>query len=110
MKGTARLLVTVSRPEFLHANSASLIIGLSWGIEFPVDLIWELLIPLVLVFATITFVSAIAAQVNTISDYELDLTDNRKKELTKAMLSLGESKLKLFILIEFLSSLISILC
>jgi len=109
MKGTARLLVTVSRPEFLPANSASLIIGLSWGLEFPLDLIWELLIPLVLVFTTITFVSAIAAQMNTISDYELDLTDRRKKELTKAMHGLGDSKLKPFILIEFLSSLISLL-
>ncbi len=109
MKGTARLLVTVSRPEFLPANSASLIIGLSWGIEFPVDMMWDLLIPLVLVYATITFVSATAAQVNTISDYELDLTDSCKKELTKALSSLGESKLKQFILIEFLLSFISIL-
>ncbi|UCC32979.1 MAG: hypothetical protein JSW53_04085, partial [Candidatus Bathyarchaeota archaeon] len=81
---TARLLATVSRPEFLPANSASLIIGASWGISPPVDLVWGLMVPLALVFAVITTVAAVAAQINTIADYELDLKDSRKKELVKA--------------------------
>lgn len=102
---TARLLATVSRPEFLPANSASLVNGLSWGINFPVDLLWGLVIPSALAFAIITLVSAVAAQVNTMSDYELDLKDSRKEKLVQAMKSLGRSKLKLFMIVELLLSL-----
>ncbi|MCW3977419.1 MAG: UbiA family prenyltransferase [Candidatus Bathyarchaeota archaeon] len=102
---TARLLATVSRPEFLPANSVSLIIGVSWGIDLPVDLIWGLVIPVALVFTVITLVSAAAAQVNTMADYEQDLKDNRKKELVKAMSRLGRGKVKSFIVIELLLSL-----
>jgi len=108
MSKTARLLVTVSRPEFLPANSASLIIGLSWGIVLPLDFLWDLAIPATLVFTIITLVSAIAAQVNTISDYELDSRDTRKRELVKAMSSLGRGKLQLFIVVEVLLSLVFI--
>ena len=101
---TMRLLAIVSRPEFLPANTASLIIGISWGINPPLDLTWGLVIPATLVFAIITLVSAIAAQVNTMFDYELDLKDSHKKELVQAMSSLGRSKLKSFIIVEFLLS------
>lgn len=106
---TARLLATVSRPEFLPANSASLIIGLSWSINLPVDLIWGLVIPVTLVFAIITLVSAVAAQVNTMADYELDSKDSRKKELVQAMSRLGKGKLISVMVIEFLLSLAFIL-
>lgn len=106
---TARLLVIVSRPEFLPANSASLVIGLSWGINLPMDVIWGLVIPVALVFAIITLVSAVAAQVNTMADYELDLKDSRKKELVRAMSRLGRGKLKSFMVIELLLSLTFIL-
>ena len=106
---TARLLATVSRPEFLPANSASIIIGLSWGINLPVDLFWGLAIPVALVSAIITLVSAVAAQVNTMADYELDSKDSRKKELVQAMSRLGKGKLTSFIIIEFLLSLAFIL-
>ncbi len=102
---TARLLAIVSRPEFLPANSASLILGISWGINPPFDLAWGLAIPATLVFAIITLVSAAAAQANTMSDYELDLNDNRKKELVLAMNSLGQNKLKFIMIIEIMSSL-----
>ena len=79
---TARLLAAVSRPEFIPANSASLIVGVAWGINLPVvDLVWELLIPVALVYAVISLVAAVAAQINTIADYELDLKDSSKKEL-----------------------------
>ncbi len=105
MSRTARLLLTVSRPEFVPANSASLVIGFSWGIKLPVDVIWGLLIPVALVFAIISLVAAVAAQVNTMADYELDLTDSRKKELVKAMKSVGRSKVRLLIVIELLLSL-----
>ena len=107
---TARLLATVSRPEFIPANSASLIIGVAWGINLPVaDLVWELLIPVALVYAVISLVAAVAAQINTMADYELDLKDSSKKELVKAMKSVGQSKVKGLIVVELLLSLICII-
>src|SRR4030067_2896888 len=105
MSKTASLLLTVSRPEFLPANSASLIIGLSWGLTFPVDVIWELLVPLTLSFAVITLVASFAANVNTMSDYELDLKDETKGKLVQAMSQLGRKKLKLFMILELSLSL-----
>jgi len=110
MSRTIKLLATVSRPEFLPANLASLIVGLSWGINFPVDnLIRGLVIPAALVFAIITLVSAVAAQVNTIADYELDSKDSRKKDLVQALSRLGKGKLVSFMVIELLLSLVLIL-
>jgi 4-hydroxybenzoate polyprenyltransferase len=109
MAKTIKLLNVVSRPEFLPANSASLIIGLSWGLTLPVDIIWELIIPLALAFAVITLVAAFAAQINTLSDYELDLKDESKKELVQAMSQLGPKKVKIAMLAELSSSLILLL-
>ena len=105
MSKTARLLLTVSRPEFLPANSASLIIGFSWGLTFPVDVIFGLVVPLILSFAVITLVASFAAHVNTISDYELDLKDETKGKLVQAMSQLGRKKLKLFMILELSLSL-----
>jgi len=106
---TIKLLSVVSRPEFLPANSASLIIGLSWGLTLPVDVIWGLIIPLALAFAVITLVAAFAAQNNTLSDYKLDLTDESKKELVQAMRQLGSKKVKIAMLAELSASLILLL-
>src|SRR3989304_8594144 len=105
MSKTARLLLTVSRPEFLPANSASLIIGVSWGLTFPVDVIWGLVVPLILSFAVITLVASFAAHVNTMSDYELDLKDETKGKLVQAMSQMGRKKLKLFMILELSLSL-----
>jgi 4-hydroxybenzoate polyprenyltransferase len=109
MLKTIKLLATVSRPEFLPANSASLVLGISWGINPPLDLVWGLAIPAVLVFSIITLVSAVAAQVNTMSDYELDLKDATKKKLVQAMSALGRGKVKYAIAAEVLLSLALIL-
>lgn len=106
---TIKLLHTVSRPEFLPANSASLIIGLSWGLTLPVDIIWGLIIPLALAFAVITLVAAFAAQINTLSDYKLDLKDESKKELVQAMSQLGPKKVKIAMLAELSASLVLLL-
>jgi len=105
----AKLLNIVSRPEFLPANSASLIIGLSWGFTLPVDIVWELVVPLALAFSVITLVAAFAAQINTLSDYELDLTDESKKELVRAMGQLGPKKVKIAMLTELSASLVLLL-
>jgi 1,4-dihydroxy-2-naphthoate polyprenyltransferase len=105
MSKTVKLLVTVGRPEFLPANSASLILGVSWGLSLPVDFIWGLAIPLVLAFAAITLVAAFAAHINTLSDYELDVKDETKKKLVEAMGQLGAQKLKRFMALELSLSL-----
>ncbi len=109
MSKTAKLLVTVGRPEFLPANSASLILGVSWGLHLPVDVVWELAIPLLLAFATITLVAAFAAHINTLSDYELDTKDDTKKRLVEAMGQLGAHKLKIFMVVELSLSLVLLL-
>ena len=106
MSKTARLLATVSRPEFLPANSASLVLGIAWGINPPSDLIWGLLIPAILVFSVVTLVAAFGAQVNTISDYELDLRDSRKKKLVEAMSNIDRSTVEKAMAIEILLSLV----
>src|SRR4030066_1150016 len=105
MAKTASLLLTVSRPTFLPANPASLIIVVSWGFTFPVDVIFGLVVPLILSFAVITLVASFAAHVNTISDYELDLKDETKGKLVQAMSQMGRKKLKLFMILELSLSL-----
>lgn len=109
MSKTTRLLAVISRPEFLPPNSASLVIGIAWGINPPSDLIWGLMIPAILVFAIVTLAAAFGAQVNTISDYELDLRDSRKKKLVEAMGSLDQSTVDKVMVIELLLSLVFML-
>ena len=109
MLKTLRLLATVSRPEFLPANSASLILGIAWSINPPLDLVYGLAIPAILVFTIITLVSAVAAQVNSMSDYEFDQKDNTKKKLVQAMNALNKSIIKSAIAIEIILSLALIL-
>ncbi|MGB9134421.1 MAG: hypothetical protein WCC63_02380 [Candidatus Bathyarchaeia archaeon] len=83
MRKTLKLLTVVSRPEFLPANSASIVIGVSWGITLPVDMIWGFAVPISLLFAIITLVATFAAQVNTVSDYEIDLKVTARKNSSK---------------------------
>ena len=106
MSKTAKLLVTLGRPEFLPANSASLIIGIAWGLNLPIDIIWDLIIPLLLTYTTITLVAAFAAHINTLSDYELDVKDESKKNLVNTMDKLGARKLKQFMAFELALSLL----
>ncbi len=109
MSKTAKLLVTVGRPEFLPANSASLVLGVSWGLNLPVDVVWGLVIPLVLAFATITLVAAFAAHINTLSDYKLDVEDDTKKKLVEAVRQLGTRKIKRFMVVELTLSIVLLL-
>ena len=106
MLDNLKLLKTISRPEFLPANLSSLVMGLAWGID-PVQN-WSTLETVLLaglVLAALTFVSAIGAQLNTLSDHELDSKEPRKQYLVKALNAFGQNKLRRILVAEFLMSL-----
>ncbi len=105
MSETLKSLGTISRAEFLLPNLGSLIMGLAWGAT-PSTSIADMLVLIVLSFAIINLSSAIGAQVNTLSDRELDSKDERKKKLVEAMNSFGADRLKRVLIIEFLLTLI----
>src|SRR4030042_3708131 len=105
---TFKSLAIISRPEFLPANLASLIMGLAWAATPSFAFNWDKALLVALSFGIITAVSAYGAQLNTLSDYELDSRDKRKQHLTQAMDLLGRSIVKSFIIVEFLISLVLI--
>jgi 4-hydroxybenzoate polyprenyltransferase len=101
-----KLLKTISRPEFLPANCSSLVMGLAWGVEPGAGgMIWGTILLAGLVLAVLTFVSVIGAQLNTLSDRELDSKETRKQYLVRALDALGQSKLKRILILELLLSL-----
>ena len=100
MLETIKSLGTVSRAEFLLPNLGSLIMGLAWGATSSTS-IGDLAVMIILSFTIINLSSAIGAQANTLSDRELDLKDERKKQLNKAMDSLGAARLKRVLIVEF---------
>ena len=104
---TIKQLATISRAEFLLPNLGSLIMGLAWGVNPPLNLT-ELVISILLSFTIINLSSAIGAQANTISDYELDLRDERKRELVQVLESFGRSRLKKVLIAEFATTLVLI--
>ena len=104
MLETIRQLAVVSRAEFLLPNLGSLIMGLAWGASPPLSLI-DMVALVVLSFVVINLSSAIGAQANTLSDYELDTRDDRKKELVRALDSFGHTRLKYVVIIEFAATL-----
>ncbi|HVP41717.1 MAG TPA: UbiA family prenyltransferase [Candidatus Krumholzibacteriaceae bacterium] len=108
MLETLKSLAVASRPEFLPANLASLVTGLAWNVIPSLVLTSEFVVLLVLSFCTITVVSAFGAQVNSLSDYDLDIQDTTKKRLVKAMDTLGQKIIKRAIIVEFLLSVILI--
>jgi 4-hydroxybenzoate polyprenyltransferase len=102
---TTKMLGTVSRSEFLLPNLGSLVMGLAWGAT-PSTSVGDLVIMIVLSFAIINLSSAIGAQANTLSDRELDLKDERKKQLVEATNSFGAKRLERVLVIEFVLALI----
>ncbi len=99
-------LLRVSRPEFLPANSASLLIGIGWGLTLPTNLIWGFLIPLLLAFITISLIGAFAAQINTLSDSLLDSKDQTKENLVAALSQINRQKLKIIMISEIALSFV----
>lgn len=105
MSSAMKSLATISRSEFLLPNLGSLIMGLAWGANPPLSLINGTIL-IVLSFSIINLSSAIGAQANTLSDYELDLKDERKRELVQALDSFGHSKVKTVLIFEFILTLV----
>ena len=105
MPNSVKLLATISRSEFLLPNLGSLIMGLAWGASPPLSLINGVIL-IALSFSIINISSAIGAQVNTLSDYELDLRDERKKELIQALDLFGHNKVKAILIIELCLTLV----
>src|SRR3990170_5507429 len=108
MSKAIKSLATVSRAEFLLPNLGSLVMGLAWGATSPLNVV-DTVVLVALSFAVINLSSAIGAQVNTLSDYELDSKDDRKKYLVEALDEFGQKRLKSLLLIEFLSALALVL-
>jgi hypothetical protein len=79
--------------------------GLAWGASPPLDLI-DGLILILLSFSIINISSLIGAQANAIYDYKLDLKDDRKKTLIKALDCFGHKKVKIVLIIECLATLV----
>jgi len=104
MSEAIKQLIIVSRAEFLLPNLGSIIMGLAWGVN-PHSSLIELIILVILSFAIINISSAIGAQANTISDYELDSKDPRKKQLVQALDLFGHNRLKKVLIIELIITL-----
>jgi len=105
MLETIRRVGIVSRAEFILPNLGSLIMGLAWGASPPLGLIKGAIL-VILSFAVINLSSAIGAQANTLSDYELDLKDGRKRQLVQAMDSFGQERLRALLIGEFVIALV----
>jgi len=100
-----KALATVSRSEFLLPNLGSLIMGLAWGASPPLNLFSGVVL-VALSFFIINLSSAIGAQVNTLSDYELDMRDKRKSQLVQALNSLGQKRVRAVLMGEFVLTLL----
>jgi 4-hydroxybenzoate polyprenyltransferase len=105
VSNSIKSLASISRVEFLLPNLGSLIMGLAWGASPPLDLI-DGLILILLSFSIINISSLIGAQANALYDYELDLKDDRKKDLVKALDSFGHNNVKIVLVIEGLVTLV----
>jgi 4-hydroxybenzoate polyprenyltransferase len=75
--------------------------GLAWGASPPLGFAEGALL-VILAFAIINLSSAIGAQANTLYDYELDLKDERKRQLVRAMDSFWRKRLKTALVVEFI--------
>ena len=102
---TIKMLVIVSRAEFLLPNLGSLIMGLAWGATPSIGFT-DLVVLVILSFTIINLSSAIGAQANSFFDYELDSKDDRKERLIQAMDYFGRNRLKILLIAEFILTLI----
>ena len=104
MSAAGKLFAKISRSEFLLPNLGSLIMGLAWGVTPPFDPVRGIF-SVALSFLIINLSSVVGAQANTLYDYNLDLKDERKKELVLALDSFGHKKVRNIMTLEILLTL-----
>jgi len=75
--------------------------AISWAINPALGVAADIFIVAALSFVILTLVSLIGAQLNSMFDYELDVTDDNKRRIVQDMDRLGRSKIKLIIIVEF---------
>ena len=95
-------LKTITRVEFIPANSASVIIGFAWAIRQGADFSWQMVGHVLALFVVLSAVGTLGAHWNSYSDFELDRDDPTKKDLHTSMLAVGREKLKTIIQVEVL--------
>lgn len=79
--------------------------GIAWGVNPPLDQV-KAIVSVFTSFLIINLSSVIGAQANTLYDYELDLKDPRKKELTQALDLFGHRKVRDIMILEICLTLI----
>jgi len=104
---SAKLFAKISRSEFLLPNLGSLIMGLAWGVNPPLEPVSGITL-VILSFLVINLSSIIGAQANTLYDYTLDLNDERKKELVQALDAFGHKRVRDIMIIEICTTLVMV--
>ena len=94
------IIKSVTRVEFIPANSASVVIGFAWAASQPASFTFQTVGLLVFLFVTLSAVGTLGAHWNTYSDFELDRDDPTKKELHRSLLALGKDTLMRIIRME----------
>ena len=79
--------------------------GLAWGATPPFDPVRGIF-SMALSFLIINLSSIVGAQANTLYDYNLDLKDERKKELVQALDSFGHKKVRNIMIFEIFLTLV----
>ncbi len=108
MPSSAKQFAKISRSEFLLPNLGSIIMGLAWGINPPLQAM-SVVISVLISFLVINLSSLVGAQANTLYDYQLDLKDERKKELTQALDAFGHKRVRNVIILEIFLTLVLVL-
>jgi len=109
MRNIAELLnslKSVTRVEFVPANSASVVIGFAWAASQPVSFTFQTVGFLVFLFVVLSAVGTLGAHWNTYSDFELDRDDPTKQELHRSLLALGKDTLMRIIRVEVVLAII----
>ena len=101
LKDKIKLLIPITRVEFIPANSASILIGFAWAIEKHYVFNFNTIGLLLSLFFVLSSVGTLGAHWNSYSDHELDSEDPTKKELHKSLSNLGKKQLKNIIIVEF---------
>jgi 4-hydroxybenzoate polyprenyltransferase len=108
MPSSAKQFSKISRSEFLLPNLGSIIMGLAWGIHPPLQAM-SAVVSVLISFLVINLSSLVGAQANTLYDYQLDLKDERKKELTRTLDEFGHKRVRNVIILEILLTLVLVL-